>query len=89
MARIKIVKNKLAPPFKEAVVDMYYGEGISREAELINLGEKLGIVKKSGSWYSYEDQRLGQGKENARAFLRENPEVAREIENLIREKLNG
>jgi recombination protein RecA len=68
---------------------MYYGEGISREAELINLGEKLGIVRKSGSWYSYEDQRLGQGKENARAFLRENPEVAREIENLIREKLNG
>ena len=89
MARIKMVKNKLAPPFKEAVVDMYYGEGISREAELINLGEKLGIVRKSGSWYSYEDQRLGQGKENARAFLRENPEVAREIENLIREKLNG
>jgi recombination protein RecA len=88
MARIKIVKNKLAPPFKEAVVDMYYGEGISREAELINLGEKLGIVKKSGSWYSYKDWRLGQGKENARTFLRENSEIAKEIENLIEEKLD-
>ncbi len=89
MARVKIVKNKLAPPFKDAVVDMYYGEGISREAELLNLGEKLGIVRKSGSWYSYKDQRLGQGKENARAYLKENPELAGEIENLIREKLNG
>jgi len=88
-ARVKIVKNKLAPPFREAFVDMYYGEGISREAELLNVGEKLGIVRKSGSWYSYGDTRLGQGKENARIFLKETPELANEIEGKIRETLNG
>ena len=86
-AKVKIVKNKLAPPFREAVVEVYYGEGISREADLLNLGEELGIVKKSGSWYSFGDMRLGQGKENARHFLKENPEVARELEAKILEAL--
>jgi len=88
-AKVKIVKNKLAPPFREAVVEIYYGEGISREAELINLGEELGLVKKSGSWYSYGDLRLGQGKENARQFLKENPEIAKELEAKILEVLSG
>ena len=88
-AKVKIVKNKLAPPFREAVVEVYYGEGISREADLLNLGEELGIVKKSGSWYSYGDLRLGQGKENARQFLKENPEVAAEIESKILEALDN
>ncbi len=88
-AKVKIVKNKLAPPFREAVVEVYYGEGISREADLLNLGEELGIVKKSGSWYSFGDLRLGQGKENARQFLKENPEVAAELEAKILEALGG
>ena len=86
-AKVKIVKNKLAPPFRETIVEIYYGEGISREAELLNLGEELDIIKKSGSWYSFGDLRLGQGKENARQFLKENPEVAREIETKILEAL--
>ncbi len=88
-AKVKIVKNKLAPPFREAIVEIYYGEGISREAELLNIGEELGLVKKSGSWYSYGDMRLGQGKENARQFLKENPELAREIEEKILEAISG
>ncbi|RKQ60455.1 RecA protein [Thermovibrio guaymasensis] len=88
-AKVKIVKNKLAPPFREAVVEIYYGEGISSEADLLNLGEELGLVKKSGSWYSFGDMRLGQGKENARQFLKENPEVAKEIEEKILEALGG
>ncbi len=88
-AKVKIVKNKLAPPFREAVVEIYYGEGISREADLINLGEELGFIKKSGSWYSYGNIRLGQGKENARQFLKENPEIAEEIEKKILETINA
>jgi len=88
-AKVKIVKNKLAPPFREAIVEVYYGEGISREADLLNIGEELGIVKKSGSWYSFGDLRLGQGKENARQFLKENPEVAAELEAKILEALGG
>ena len=88
-AKVKIVKNKLAPPFRETVVEIYYGEGISREADLLNLGEELGLVKKSGSWYSFGDVRLGQGKENARQFLKENPEIARELEERILEALSG
>jgi len=88
-AKVKIVKNKLAPPFREAVVEVYYGEGISREAELLNLGEELGLVKKSGSWYSFGDVKLGQGKENARQFLKENPEIARELEEKVVEALSG
>ena len=88
-AKVKVVKNKLAPPFREAVVEIYYGEGISREADLLNLGEELGVVKKSGSWYSYGNIRLGQGKENARIFLKENPEIATELEAKIMEALSG
>ncbi len=78
--KVKIVKNKLAPPFKEAEFDIYFGEGISREAELIDLGLALGIVERSGAWYSFEGERLGQGKENARRYLKENQELARKIE---------
>jgi recombination protein RecA len=88
-AKVKIVKNKLAPPFREAIVEIYYGEGISREADLLNLGEELGIVKKSGSWYAFGDVRLGQGKENARIFLKENPEIASELERKIMEVIGG
>ncbi len=88
-AKVKVVKNKLAPPFREAIVEVYYGEGISREADLLNLGEELGIVKKSGSWYSFGSVKLGQGKENARLFLKENKEVAKELEEKILEALNG
>lgn len=85
--RVKVVKNKLAPPFKQAEFDILYGFGISREGGLIDLGVDNGIVRKSGAWYTYEGDQLGQGKENARAFLRDNPELADEIERLIKEKL--
>jgi recombination protein RecA len=88
-AKVKIVKNKLAPPFRETIVEIYYGEGISREADLINLGEELKILKKSGTWYSFGDTRLGQGKENVRTFLKENPEVAKELEKKILEALGA
>jgi len=83
--KVKIVKNKLAPPFKEAEFDMYFGEGISREAELIDLGVAMDVIEKSGSWYSYKGERLGQGKENVRKYLKEHPEIAKEIELKIRE----
>jgi recombination protein RecA len=86
-AKVKIVKNKLAPPFRQAVVEIYYGTGISREADIINLGEELGIISKSGSWYSYGDRRLGQGKETVRQYLMENRELADEIEQKIRETM--
>lgn len=82
--RCKIVKNKVAPPFKTVEFDIMYGEGISKTGELIDLGVKLGLVDKSGSWFSYKDQRIGQGKENVRTFLKENPAVANEIEAQIR-----
>jgi len=88
-AKVKIVKNKLAPPFRETMVDVYYGEGISREAELISLGEELGIVKRSGTWYSYGDVRLGQGKDNARAFLKSNPEIADKLAQELLEALSA
>ncbi|AXS41192.1 recombinase RecA [Breoghania sp. L-A4] len=83
--RVKVVKNKLAPPFKQIEFDIMYGEGISKMGELIDLGVKGGIVEKSGSWFSYNSQRLGQGRENAKTFLRENVEVAAEIESAIRQ----
>ena len=83
--RVKVVKNKMAPPFRTVEFDIMYGEGISYTGELIDLGVKAGLVDKSGSWYSYEDQRIGQGKENARQFLIENPDMARAIETGIRE----
>jgi len=82
--RVKVVKNKMAPPFKVVEFDIMYGEGISKTGELIDLGVKANLIEKSGSWYSYKDQRIGQGRENARGFLKENPAVATEIENAIR-----
>ncbi len=82
--RVKIVKNKVAPPFKQVEFDIMYGEGISKRGELVDLGVKLGIVEKSGSWFSYGDQRIGQGRENAKQFLKENEDVAYEIEDKIR-----
>ena len=85
--RVKVVKNKVAPPFKQAEFDILYGEGISREGEVVDLGSTHNIVEKSGAWYSYNGDRIGQGKDNAREYLRERPEVALEIENKIREKL--
>ncbi|HEY4601627.1 MAG TPA: recombinase RecA [Cerasibacillus sp.] len=83
-ARIKVVKNKVAPPFKQAEVDIMYGEGISKEGELLDIGSDLDIVQKSGAWYSYEGERLGQGRENAKQFLKENPEMLDEIHQEIR-----
>ncbi|MBM7619056.1 recombination protein RecA [Bacillus tianshenii] len=83
--KIKVVKNKIAPPFKVAEVDIMYGEGISREGEVIDMGSDLDIVQKSGSWYSYNEERLGQGRENAKQFLKENKEVRQEIYQLIRD----
>jgi len=85
--RAKVVKNKMAPPFKQAEFDIVYGQGISREGSLIDMGVEHGIVRKSGAWYTYEGDQLGQGKENARAFLRDNPDLADEIEKRIKEKL--
>jgi recombination protein RecA len=85
--RAKIVKNKMAPPFKQAEFDIVYGQGISREGGLIDLGVEHGIVRKSGAWYTYEGDQLGQGKENARGFLRDNPELAEEIEVKVLTKL--
>jgi recombination protein RecA len=87
-AKVKVVKNKLAPPFKEAEFDIMYGIGISKEGELIDLGQSLGLVERSGSWYNYGDTSLGQGRENAKDFLKENTEVSLELEEKIREKLN-
>ena len=84
--RIKVVKNKMAPPFKQVVTEILYGEGISREGELIDMGVEARLVEKSGAWYSYNDERIGQGKENARQFLKENPAAATMLENALREK---
>ncbi len=85
--RVKVVKNKVAPPFKQAEFEILYGEGISREAELISLGVQHGFVEKSGAWYSYNGDRIGQGKDNVRNFLKDNPAMADEIEGLVRGKL--
>jgi recombination protein RecA len=85
--RVKVVKNKVAPPFKQAEFDIVYGEGISREGSLIDVGVEQGIIRKSGAWYTYENDQLGQGKENVRSFLRDNPDLADEIEKKIKEKL--
>ncbi|MFZ2986496.1 recombinase RecA [Ideonella sp.] len=85
--RVKVVKNKVAPPFKEAEFDILYGEGTSREGEIIDLGVQAKIVDKSGAWYAYNGEKIGQGKDNSREFLRENPELAREIENKVRAAL--
>ncbi len=85
--KVKVVKNKVSPPFKTAEFDILYGEGISREGEIIDMGVIAKVVEKSGSWYAYQGEKIGQGKDNAREFLRENPDVAREIENKVRESL--
>ena len=85
--RVKVVKNKMSPPFKQAEFDIVYGQGISREGSLIDMGVEHGFVRKSGAWYTYDGDQLGQGKENARAFLRDNPDLADEIEKRIKEKL--
>jgi recombination protein RecA len=84
LTRVKVVKNKVAPPFKQVEFDILYGEGVSKAGELIDLGVKAGIVDKSGSWFSYDSQRIGQGKENARQFLKANPDIAASIEEKIR-----
>src|SRR5246500_3488133 len=85
--RVKVVKNKVAPPFKQAEFDIVYGSGISREGSLIDVGVDQGIIRKSGAWYTYDGDQLGQGKENVRSFLRDNPDLADEIEKKIKEKL--
>jgi recombination protein RecA len=87
MTRVKVVKNKVAPPFREAEFEIMYGQGISREGEIIELGSAQGIIEKSGAWYSYKGNRIGQGKDNARAYLQSNKEIAREIEDLVRARL--
>jgi recombination protein RecA len=85
--RVKVVKNKVAPPFKQAEFDILYGEGISREGEIIDMGVKLNMVDKSGAWYSYNGERIGQGKDNVRVFLKEHPEMSADIEARIRAEL--
>jgi recombination protein RecA len=85
--KVKVVKNKLAPPFKEAQFEIIYGKGISQEGEFIDLGTTTEIIEKSGTWYSYKDERMGQGRENAKNFLKENPKIATEIEKRIKEQL--
>ena len=85
--RVKVVKNKVAPPFKQCEFEILYGEGTSREGELIDLGVKLGMIDKAGAWYSYNDERIGQGKDNSRTFLKENPQIADEIDARIRAEL--
>ena len=82
--RVKVVKNKVAPPFKQVEFDIMYGEGISKVGELVDIGVKAGVVEKSGSWYSYKDERIGQGRENAKTFLKQNPAIAHDIEERIR-----
>jgi recombination protein RecA len=84
--KIKVVKNKMAPPFKVVLTEILYGEGISREGELIDMGVDAKLVEKAGAWYSYGDERIGQGKENARQYLKENPAVAARLETALREK---
>jgi recombination protein RecA len=85
--RVKVVKNKVAPPFKQAEFDILYGEGVSREGEIITLGTEAGVIEKSGAWYSYNGERIGQGRDNVREYLKENPAMAREIEEQIRARL--
>jgi recombination protein RecA len=84
--KIKVVKNKMAPPFKQVITEILYGEGISREGELIDMGVEAKLVEKSGAWYSYGAERIGQGKENARQYLKDNPSAAKELEAKLRDK---
>jgi recombination protein RecA len=85
--KVKVVKNKVSPPFKTAEFDILYGEGISREGEIVDMGVAARVLDKSGAWYAYNGEKIGQGKDNAREFLKENPDIAREIENKIRESV--
>jgi len=85
--RVKVVKNKMAPPFKQAEFDIVYGQGISREGGIIDMGVDAGVVRKSGSWYTYEGDQLGQGKEKSRQFLKDNPEIAEEIQTKVMKSL--
>lgn len=85
--RAKVVKNKVAPPFKEAEFDIMYGEGISRIGEIVDLGVKFGVIKKSGAWYYFGEQRLGQGRENVKILFKQQPDFAAEVDGLIREKM--
>jgi len=85
--RVKVVKNKVAPPFRETEFEIMYGKGISHEGEIIEIGSNNGIIEKSGAWYSYKGERIGQGKDNTRVFLQAHPEMAKEIEDQIRAKL--
>jgi recombination protein RecA len=87
MTRVKVVKNKVAPPFREAEFEIMYGSGISRDGEIIDMGVAQGLVEKSGSWYSYKGERIGQGKDNTRTFLQQHPEMAKDLETQLREKL--
>jgi recombination protein RecA len=86
--KVKVVKNKVAPPFKEAEFDIIYGKGINKEGEFLDLGAQLKVIEKSGTWFSYKDERIGQGRENARQFLLDNPDIAEKIEKEIKEKLS-
>jgi len=86
--RVKVVKNKVAPPFREAIFDIYYGQGISKWGELVDLAVQLDIVQKSGSWFSMDDERIGQGKDSVKAYLMENPDVAAQVEQRVRENLH-
>jgi len=85
--KVKVVKNKLAPPFRDGEFDMMYGEGISREGNVLDLAVDQGLVEKSGTWFSYHDQRIGQGRDNARKFLKENPKIMAELETAVRHAL--
>ena len=84
--RIKVVKNKVAPPFKEAEFDIMFGKGISKEGDILDLAANLGVIVKSGAWYAYKDAKIGQGRENAKQYLRDNPEIMAEVEAQVREK---
>jgi len=84
--RVKVVKNKIAPPFKDAEFDIIYGEGISKEGDILDLGASLGVVEKSGAWYSFGDERIGQGRQNVKRFLAENTDIRDKIADLVREK---
>lgn len=89
--RIKVVKNKIAPPFKEAEFDIMFGKGISREGDILDLAADIGVVNKSGAWYAYNGEKIGQGRENAKSFLRENPLICEEVEQKVRDhyRLDG
>jgi recombination protein RecA len=87
--RVKVVKNKVAPPFKQVEFDIMYGEGVSKIGEILDLGVKAGIVEKSGAWFSYDSVRIGQGRENSKTYLKQNPEVADRLEKAIRTKTDG